>query len=113
MTEGNMPSRMSWYSLIMPLRLDPRLHNDVDDDEIEGIKMLLSIVLFCHVFRCNCLLHFSLHVIAGGNADTPFPAVPSGPSHRQLLRDLQQQLLKFFTSKPNEKVSFLMGKIIF
>jgi hypothetical protein len=55
-------------------------------------------------------------VSSAATADTPFPAVPSAPSPRQLLLDLQQQLLKLFTSKPevnNEKVSFLMGKIIF
>jgi polo-like kinase 1 len=63
-----------------------------------------------------------LRVIAGvkgepvnspATADTPFPAVPSGPSPQQLLRDLQQQLFKLFTSKPNEKIPFLMGKIVF
>jgi polo-like kinase 1 len=56
---------------------------------------------------------FLIHVIAGVKAepvnspaiaDTPFLAVPSGQSPKQLLRDLQQQLFKLFSSKPNKKV---------
>lgn len=68
----------------------------------------------------SCFLNLSLNVVIGvkgepvispATADTPFPAVPSGPSPQQLLRDLQQQLYKLFTSKPNEKVPFLMGTL--
>ena len=42
-------------------------------------------------------------------AETPYPAVPSGPSPQQLLRDLQQQLHKLFASKPTEKIPIMMG----
>jgi polo-like kinase 1 len=66
---------------------------------------------------------FLIHVIAGvkaepvnspATADTPFLAVPSGhQSPKQLLRDLQQQLFKLFSSKPNKKVRILMGYVFF
>jgi hypothetical protein len=49
-------------------------------------------------FRCNCLLHFSFHVMQASRpnqvAHQPLPTVPSGPSPQQLLCDLEQQLFK-------------------
>lgn len=44
--------------------------------------------------------------------ETPFPSVPSGPSHQQLLKDLQQQLFTLFAARPTEKTPILMGKLI-
>lgn len=50
-------------------------------------------------------------VTSPATAETPFPAVPSGPSPQQLLRDLQQQLQKLFIAKPSEKVPIIMGTV--
>jgi polo-like kinase 1 len=106
-TQGYMPSRLSLSCLTMPPRLDPRLNigvidvrrplgdlkRDVNSIKIQGGK--------------------AEPVNPPATADAPLPAVPSGPSLQQLLRDLEQQLLKLLTSKPNERVPFLMGTIFF
>lgn len=67
---------------------------------------------------CVHLLKFHFLYFAGIKAEhanspateAPLPAMPSGPSPQQLLRDLQQQLFKLFTSKPSEKNPCHMGK---
>jgi polo-like kinase 1 len=115
----------------MPPRFDARLNNSLiavrrplgeinRDSPIISNEMQGILNRQCFFLLQSCFLNLSLNVVIGvkgepvispATADTPFPAVPSGPSPQQLLRDLQQQLYKLFTSKPNEKVPFLMGTL--
>ncbi|EFX85823.1 hypothetical protein DAPPUDRAFT_309099 [Daphnia pulex] len=106
MTQGYMPSRLPLSCLTMPPRFDPRLNNS-----LIAVRRPLG-----EINRDSPLISNEVQGVKGepvnspATADTPFPAVPSGPSPQQLLRDLQQQLFKLFTSKPNEKVPFLMDE---
>ena len=131
MTQGYMPSRLPLSCLTMPPRFDARLNNSLiavrrplgeinRDSPIISNEMQGILNRQCFFLLQSCFLNLSLNVVIGvkgepvispATADTPFPAVPSGPSPQQLLRDLQQQLYKLFTSKPNEKVPFLMGTL--
>ncbi|XP_046453987.1 serine/threonine-protein kinase PLK1-like [Daphnia pulex] len=106
MTQGYMPSRLPLSCLTMPPRFDPRLNNS-----LIAVRRPLG-----EINRDSPLISNEVQGVKGepvnspATADTPFPAVPSGPSPQQLLRDLQQQLFKLFTSKPNEKVPLLMDE---
>ena len=129
MTQGYMPSRLPLSCLTMPPRFDPRLNNSIiavrrplgeinrespliSNDVLQGneyktyryFPQILTIFHFCKGVKNE-----PVGINSPATADTPFPAVPSGPSPQQLLRDLQQQLYKLFASKPTEKVPILMG----
>ena len=124
-----MPSRLPLSCLTMPPRFDPRLNNSIIavrrplgeinrdspliSNELQGIDYPL-------IYISNNFSKFAFFFLgikgepvgvnSPATADTPFPAVPSGPSPQQLLRDLQQQLFKLFAAKPSEKLPLLMGK---
>ncbi|XP_057378391.1 serine/threonine-protein kinase PLK1-like [Daphnia carinata] len=106
MTQGYMPSRLPLSCLTMPPRFDPRLSTS-----IIAVRRPLG-----EINRESPLISNEVQGVKGepvtspATADTPFPAVPSGPSPQQLLRDLQQQLQKLFVAKPSEKVPILMDE---
>ncbi|EFX86035.1 polo kinase-like protein, copy C [Daphnia pulex] len=105
MTRGYMPSRLP-LSCLMPPRFDHRLNNSritvrrplgennrdspLISNEVQGIKAEPG--------------------SPSATADALLPAVPSGPSRQQLLRDLDQQLFELYTSKPHKKVPILMDE---
>ena len=109
MTLGYLPTRLPLSCLTMAPRFDARLNTSIVNTrrplgevaKRENIPIISS--------DLQGVKGDSIPAALPPTAETPFPAVPSGPTPHQLLRDLQQQLNKLFLEKPTEKVPLLMG----
>lgn len=110
MTMGYMPSRLPLSCLTMPPRFDARMNNSI----ISARRPLGEVNREPTPLITNEILQGvksdPAPVNSPATAETPYPAVPSGPSPQQLLRDLQQQLHKLFASKPTEKIPIMMDE---
>jgi len=110
MTLGYMPSRLPLSCLTMPPRFDARINNS----NINARRPLGEVNREPALLITNEILQGvkseSGPANAAATSETPYPAVPSGPSPQQLLRDLQQQLHKMFASKPTEKMPVMMDE---
>jgi len=110
MTMGYMPSRLPLSCLTMPPRFDARMNNSIistrrplGEVNREPTPLITNEIL-------QGVKSDPAPVNSPATAETPYPAVPSGPSPQQLLRDLQQQLHKLFASKPTEKIPIMMDE---